>query len=1267
MSQRDLAEKVGVDFTYVSKIENGKTPPPSRKVVLRFAEVLQADRDELLTLAGEIPSDIIEILKKRETLKLLRAQAEKETASRKKLGAATMKLKNLVRVAVAFVLVVATGSSLWFASPSPVRAFNVAMTVTPSPISSNATHLLGEKVTIPAVVQFNAFESINFQSVSINITGPESFVKDLPITAGTYNYGTGEGVPGNLNVVASLSGTAITGLGGYSLGYGYGYGGSGSGNLSYTIKWSPPYTLTTLPAPPPPALPGTQLAFTLNVPDAVSSAIFPSLYYPQGLAYDGTNLYTLVPASVPLGMTSKDAIIKTNTAGSYVSYFAAPGDSWTTEALTFVGSTLYAAYNSWDNSSFSFKGKVAKYVSGNWTDINGLTALNPVGGLASDGTNLFVAYRDSLRIDKRNPSTGALITSFDLSTAIGGGGPGGPMGGPSIWGFDALAYDTELYAAQGETIIKVDASTGAKTMDWKTGTWSIRGLDFVPYGGVTKVLYMAVTDGNLYVSSKPGNVPVVETTPVGSYNAIFRVVTDTNTYTRNASFTLGKLGTAPVVTISSPSPNFVRGAGSENVTVSGSINDPSISSITVGVALPEVTALQDDVENATQSNAKWQHSPVAGINTWGPPYSTDDLWHRSNAKAHAGGSSWRYANSSAGNYDTGMQANAGVLATVSPVAIGTGNKLTFWTWYDTEWDFWPDRKLVEISTNNVTWQKVAWLAKFFPPFPPPDITPQDWATVKQVNDMVWTKVEVPLTAFAGQNVYLRFRFDTMDNIGNMGEGWYIDDVSITGSGFLGKTVSVGDNLQFSTNFTLVEGDNVITARATRQNYAPILAGEASVSGSLDLTRPVIVLNTVTTPTNQQFQTISGNVTEVNFDRLELKVNGTLKWSTTVLSAGGAFSQPILLGEGNNVIFVEAKDKLGQTDNKSATIKRDSTGPAFEAVFPGSDNRSYDVAYITGETSARPGDFFFIALKVSDAASSIASVTLATAGGPSVPAMQKSQLPDAVIDSWSIKANTKQQMNYVIPMQLPAGLPAGTYNWTVTATDAAGNPSTLVVPTRIVTSLEAFNIYLMPEWNLISLPLIPTTDNISILTANLTASGLFEKIWYYDASVTSGSPWKFYQPGVGGDLTTLGPGRGYWVKMKNTANFTAAGKVSGPMATGLPDTPAPVKFTVTGVVLMPQQVPPTYSIYAGWNLVGLHSEYARDINTALGGLTYPQRIWASLLEYQNYIFFPMGQGDILPQIVLGGFATDSTKFRTSGKMTPGQGYWLFTTQAGAIVP
>ena len=82
MSQRALAEQVGVDFTYLSKIENGRVEPPSEGVLQRIAKEL-ADKlgldetelaDELITLAGKIPSDLAETLSRNpEVVRLLRS------------------------------------------------------------------------------------------------------------------------------------------------------------------------------------------------------------------------------------------------------------------------------------------------------------------------------------------------------------------------------------------------------------------------------------------------------------------------------------------------------------------------------------------------------------------------------------------------------------------------------------------------------------------------------------------------------------------------------------------------------------------------------------------------------------------------------------------------------------------------------------------------------------------------------------------------------------------------------------------------------------------------------------------------------------------------------------------------------------------------------------------------------------------------------------------------------------------------------------------
>ena len=87
LTQGELADKVNVDFTYISKIESGVVPPPSKKVILRLAEVLNTDKEGLMTLAGKIPPDIVQILKSPEVLQFLRSgRIQKKIRSANKSG-----------------------------------------------------------------------------------------------------------------------------------------------------------------------------------------------------------------------------------------------------------------------------------------------------------------------------------------------------------------------------------------------------------------------------------------------------------------------------------------------------------------------------------------------------------------------------------------------------------------------------------------------------------------------------------------------------------------------------------------------------------------------------------------------------------------------------------------------------------------------------------------------------------------------------------------------------------------------------------------------------------------------------------------------------------------------------------------------------------------------------------------------------------------------------------------------------------------------------
>lgn len=62
---RETATKVGISATYLSRIEtNEEKTPPAEKVIRTLAELLGENFDELMSLAGRIPSDVTEYFSK---------------------------------------------------------------------------------------------------------------------------------------------------------------------------------------------------------------------------------------------------------------------------------------------------------------------------------------------------------------------------------------------------------------------------------------------------------------------------------------------------------------------------------------------------------------------------------------------------------------------------------------------------------------------------------------------------------------------------------------------------------------------------------------------------------------------------------------------------------------------------------------------------------------------------------------------------------------------------------------------------------------------------------------------------------------------------------------------------------------------------------------------------------------------------------------------------------------------------------------------------
>ena len=62
VSQRELARRVGVDFSYISKVENERLPPPAADTIVKICEVLEISPVELLASTGKIPTQVKEML-----------------------------------------------------------------------------------------------------------------------------------------------------------------------------------------------------------------------------------------------------------------------------------------------------------------------------------------------------------------------------------------------------------------------------------------------------------------------------------------------------------------------------------------------------------------------------------------------------------------------------------------------------------------------------------------------------------------------------------------------------------------------------------------------------------------------------------------------------------------------------------------------------------------------------------------------------------------------------------------------------------------------------------------------------------------------------------------------------------------------------------------------------------------------------------------------------------------------------------------------------
>jgi len=73
VSLRALAQRLGVNFTYLSKIESGELAAPAEVKIFAIADELDLDADELFRLAKRVPSGLTAPVLRPQMPKILRA------------------------------------------------------------------------------------------------------------------------------------------------------------------------------------------------------------------------------------------------------------------------------------------------------------------------------------------------------------------------------------------------------------------------------------------------------------------------------------------------------------------------------------------------------------------------------------------------------------------------------------------------------------------------------------------------------------------------------------------------------------------------------------------------------------------------------------------------------------------------------------------------------------------------------------------------------------------------------------------------------------------------------------------------------------------------------------------------------------------------------------------------------------------------------------------------------------------------------------------
>ncbi len=233
-----------------------------------------------------------------------------------------------------------------------------------------------------------------------------------------------------------------------------------------------------------------------------------------------------------------------------------------------------------------------------------------------------------------------------------------------------------------------------------------------------------------------------------------------------------------------------------------------------------------------------------------------------------------------------------------------------------------------------------------------------------------------------------------------------------------------------------------------------------------------------------------------------------------------------------------------------------------------------------------------------------------------------------------KLRTNDNKTWTFNPEAPLAL--GAHEFTLKATDAAGNSNTVSVTITVI-ERKPVTINLSPGWNLISLRGMPASSDVNAIFA--TSSGV-SVVSQYDGRRVS--PWTVWNRREDGSLssspagrTVIDSGLGMYVLSDGT----------------------PLKVDIPGTSRdNPDVVPPSIELIPGWNLVAviLVSEDTVGVNEYL-----PEGAWSRAFRLNN----TTGQFQSFSPLT----RQDNGMFNDDPPLSSGNALWVYATKAATIVP